>query len=134
MTNVQITHLVAACAGVLAVAAFVLWVLVPAVRAYSRVWERVAAAVLSLYVLAALVGGGVLAGAGVALWVWPRVFGSAALEAVGEPSGASAADGRPRPPNGPARRRDAPCHRSARRSTPIATAGAWTGVSGLDPT
>jgi len=31
--------------------------------------------VLSLYVLAALIGAGALAGAGVALWLWPRVFG-----------------------------------------------------------
>jgi hypothetical protein len=75
MTNSAITHLVFACAAVFGLAAFVAWIAVPAVSAYSRVWERVAAAVLSLYVLAALIGAGALAGAGVALWLWPRVFG-----------------------------------------------------------
>ncbi len=41
--------------------------LVPAWTAYSKVWERVAAAILSLYVLAAFVGVG--AGLG-ALFLW----------------------------------------------------------------
>lgn len=74
MTNTAITHLVAACAGVFGLAAFAGLVLVPAVRAYSRAWERVVAVVLSLYVLAALVGMGIAGGLAVALWVWPRVF------------------------------------------------------------
>ncbi len=74
MTNVAITHLVAACAGVFGLALFAWLVLVPAVQAYSRTWERVAAAFLSLYVLVAFVGIGVLAGLGVSLWLWPRLF------------------------------------------------------------
>jgi hypothetical protein len=75
MTNTSVTYLVGACCGTFAVAAFVGLVLIPAVSAYSRVWERMAAAFLSLYVLAAFVGLGVLAGAWIWLWVWPRVFG-----------------------------------------------------------
>lgn len=74
MTNTAITHLVAACAGVFGLAAFAGLVLVPAVRAYGRVWERIVAAVLSLYVLAAMVGLGIAAGLVVSLWLWPRVF------------------------------------------------------------
>ena len=65
--------LVAAGLGVLGLIAFLLLVVVPAVTAYRRVLERVAAFVLSLYVLAALVGVGVLVGALVVL-EWPRLF------------------------------------------------------------
>jgi hypothetical protein len=73
MSNTAITQLVAACAGVLGFAAFVGLVLVPVVTSYQRVWERVVAGLLSLWVLAALVGVGVLAGAAV-IYYWPRLF------------------------------------------------------------
>jgi hypothetical protein len=74
MSNTHITYLVGACCGVFAVGAFVGLVMIPAISAYSRIWERIAAAFLSLYVLAAFVGVGVLAGAWIWLWVWPRLF------------------------------------------------------------
>jgi hypothetical protein len=73
MSNTAITQLVAACAGVLGLAAFVGLVLVPVVSSYQRVWERIVAGLLSLWVLAALVGVGVLAGAAV-IYYWPRLF------------------------------------------------------------
>lgn len=73
MSNQSITYLVGACAGVFGVAAFCALVIVPAVASYRRPLERVAAVVLSLYVLAALVGVGVLAGA-LVVFEWPRVF------------------------------------------------------------
>jgi hypothetical protein len=60
MDHKEINDLVVACAGVLGLAAFVALILAPAWTAQSRVWERVAAAVLSLYVLAALAGIGVV--------------------------------------------------------------------------
>lgn len=67
-TNV-ITYLVAACAGVFGLALYVGLILVPALSSYSRVWERMAATVLSLYVLLVFAGGGVLAAlAAVYLW------------------------------------------------------------------
>ena len=72
MSNQSVTYLVAACCGVFALAAYVAFILVPAWTAYSRVWERVAAAVLSLYVLAAFVGVGV-AGGGAIVWFWDRL-------------------------------------------------------------
>lgn len=55
------TYLVAVCAGVFGLALYVGLILVPAWGSYSRIWERLAATVLSLYVLAVLVGTGVLA-------------------------------------------------------------------------
>ncbi len=62
MSNSAIISLVAACAGVLGLAAYVGLILVPAWSSYTRIWERLAAAVLSLYVLAALLGIGALVG------------------------------------------------------------------------
>jgi hypothetical protein len=48
-------------------------VVVPTITAYRRGFERVAALVLSLYVLAAFVGIGVLLGALIVV-EWPRLF------------------------------------------------------------
>ncbi len=73
MTNETITYVVGAGLGVLGLIAFAVLVVVPAITAYRRPMERVAVVVLSLYVLAALVGVGVLAGALVVL-EWPRFF------------------------------------------------------------
>lgn len=73
MSNQSITYLVGAGLGVLGLAAFCLLVVVPAVASYRRVLERAAAVVLSLYVLAALVGAGVLIGALIVV-EWPRLF------------------------------------------------------------
>jgi hypothetical protein len=60
MSTTAITYLVAVCAGVFCFALYVGLILVPAWGSYSRMWERLAATVLSLYVLAVLVGAGVL--------------------------------------------------------------------------
>ncbi len=73
MSNQDITYLVGACLGVFGLAAFCAFVLAPAVTAYRRPVERVAVVVLSVYVLAALVGVGVLVGA-LIVFEWPRVF------------------------------------------------------------
>jgi hypothetical protein len=73
MSNQTITYLVGACLGVFGIAAFCALVLVPAVTAYRGPVQRVAAVILSLYVLAALIGVGVLVGA-LVVFEWPRVF------------------------------------------------------------
>jgi hypothetical protein len=49
-------------AGLISLIAFVSLVLVPAVGAYGRIWEKAAAGFLSLFILAALVLIGVAAG------------------------------------------------------------------------
>jgi exosortase/archaeosortase len=70
MSETDVTYLIAACAGVFSLALFVGLILAPAWSAYTRVWERVAASVLSLYVLAVLVGVGVAGGLAVVyFWV-----------------------------------------------------------------
>lgn len=73
MSNTDVTYLVGICLGVLGLAAFCALVLVPAITAYRRPLERVAATILSFYVLAALIGIGIVIGAIVVL-EWPRVF------------------------------------------------------------
>jgi hypothetical protein len=69
MSRTAINDLVAVCAGVFGLALFAGLILVPAWSAYSRLWERLAATVLSLYVLAALIGLGV-AGALAVVYFW----------------------------------------------------------------
>jgi len=61
MTRGQVNELVAGGAALIGAVVFGALILRPAWTSYSRLWERVAAAVLSLYVLAVLVGVGVLA-------------------------------------------------------------------------
>jgi predicted acyltransferase len=73
MSNETITYVVGAGLGVLGLIAFAMLVVVPAITSYRRPMERAAVVVLSLYVLAALIGVGVLAGALVVL-EWPRFF------------------------------------------------------------
>jgi predicted membrane channel-forming protein YqfA (hemolysin III family) len=73
MSNQSVTYLVGACLGVFGLAAFIALVLVPAITSYRKPLERVAVVVLSMYVLAALIGLGVLLGALVVL-EWPRFF------------------------------------------------------------
>ncbi len=73
MNNQTITYLVGATLGVFGLAAFCALVVVPAITAYRRPLERVAVVILSLYVLAALVGIGILAGA-LVVFEWPRLF------------------------------------------------------------
>ena len=69
MSNESIILLVAACSTVFGFAAWVGLLAVPAWQSYSRVWERVGAVFLSLYVLAAFMGLGVGLGA-LVVWLW----------------------------------------------------------------
>lgn len=73
MSNQAITYLVGVCLAVFGLTAFCALVVVPAITAYRRPLERVAVVILSLYVLAALIGLGILAGA-LIVFEWPRVF------------------------------------------------------------
>jgi hypothetical protein len=73
VSNTAITNLVAACAGVFGLAAFVGLVAIPAVASYGKLWERVAAAFLTVYVLVALVGVGAVLG-GLVIYEWDRLF------------------------------------------------------------
>jgi hypothetical protein len=73
MSNTTVTYVVGAGCGLIGLVAFCLFLLAPVVSAYQRPLQRIAAVILSLYVLAAFVGVGVLLGALIIL-EWPRVF------------------------------------------------------------
>jgi predicted PurR-regulated permease PerM len=73
MSKHTITYILVAFCGVFGIAAFAGFILVPAWSAYEKVWQRVAATVLSLYVLVGLVVIGTALAAGV-VYFWDRVF------------------------------------------------------------
>ena len=73
MSNQSITYLVGACLGVFGLAVFCWLVVAPAITAYRRPLHRAAVVILSAYVLAAMVGVGIVLGALIVL-EWPRVF------------------------------------------------------------
>ena len=72
MSNESIIHVMAISCGVLAVAAYVALILVPAWTSYSRAWQRLAASFLTLYVLAGFAILGAVGGAAV-VWFWDRI-------------------------------------------------------------
>ncbi|HEX3520331.1 MAG TPA: hypothetical protein VHT29_14960 [Solirubrobacteraceae bacterium] len=69
MSRATINELVAGGAGIVGLGVYAGLILRPAWTSYARLWERLAATVLSLYVLAVLVGAGV-AGALAAVYFW----------------------------------------------------------------
>lgn len=68
LTTTELT--IAIAAGVVG-AAYIAFVLVPAIRCYGRLWEKVAAGALSLYILATLLGIGAVIGLAV-VWSYDR--------------------------------------------------------------
>lgn len=61
---------IAVAAGIVG-AAYIAFILIPAVKAYGRWWERVSAAFLTLYILGTLVGGGAALGLAI-VWSYDR--------------------------------------------------------------
>jgi hypothetical protein len=72
LSNQTWTYIALGTAAGLSLIAWVGLVLVPAWTSFTRVWERVVATVLSLYVLAAFVIAGVLLGGGF-LWYFDEL-------------------------------------------------------------
>jgi hypothetical protein len=72
MSNDTLTYVIAGGAAGISVIAWAILVLVPAWTSYSRVWERVAATVMSIYVLAAFALAGSLLGAAI-LWYYDEL-------------------------------------------------------------
>jgi hypothetical protein len=73
MSKTTITYIIVSCCAVFGIAAFTALIVAPAWSAYTKVWQRLAATFLSLYVLAGLV----VVGTGLGLLVvllWDRVF------------------------------------------------------------
>ena len=71
MSNLELstTEIVIGLAGALTVLCYVTLILVPAIRCYGRVWEKLAAGVLTLYVLGTFLGIGAAIGLAV-VWTY----------------------------------------------------------------
>ena len=72
MSNDTLTYVIAGTAAGISVIAWAALVLIPAWTSFSRVWERLVATVLSLYVLAAFALAGSGLGAAI-LWYYDEV-------------------------------------------------------------
>jgi hypothetical protein len=72
MSNETWTYVALGSAAGLSLIIWLLLVLVPALKSFTRAWERIVATVLSLYVLAAFVLAGVMAG-GAFLWYFDEL-------------------------------------------------------------
>ncbi len=76
MSNLDLssTEIVIALASALVLVCFVVLIALPAARCYGRVWEKLAATVLSLYVLATLLGIGAAIGFAI-VWTYDTYAG-----------------------------------------------------------
>jgi hypothetical protein len=93
MDSETVTYMILVGAGALTLGAFGFLILVPAWSAYGRLWERVAASVLTLFVLAAFGGVGIFAGL-VIVYYWDSIIGVfGALDALTQLSRAALAGG-----------------------------------------
>jgi hypothetical protein len=73
MSNIELTttEIVIVIAGALVLACYLMLILAPAIRCYGRVWEKIGAGVLTLYVLATLLGIGAAVGLAV-VWTYDQ--------------------------------------------------------------
>jgi hypothetical protein len=69
-----LTYMILTAAGLAVLGAYGFLILVPAWTAYGRTWERLAASVLTLFVLAAFAGLGLAAGL-VIVYFWDSITG-----------------------------------------------------------
>lgn len=69
--NLSTTELAIAIAAGIVGAGYIAFILMPAMAAYARIWEKVAAGFLTLFVLATLLGGGAALGLAI-VWSYDR--------------------------------------------------------------
>jgi hypothetical protein len=76
MSNLDLssTEIVIALASALVLVCYVVLIVIPAARCYGRVWEKLAAGMLTLYVLATLLGIGAAIGFAV-VWTYDTYAG-----------------------------------------------------------
>jgi len=72
LTDLGHQYLLYGIAAAICLVVFVTLILQPALSAYGRIWEKAAAGFLSVFVLAALVIGGVVIGLAI-VWSWPDI-------------------------------------------------------------
>jgi hypothetical protein len=69
-----VTYMILTASGLAVLGAYGFLILVPAWSAYGRTWEKLAATVLTLFVLAAFAGVGLIAGL-VIVYFWDSIIG-----------------------------------------------------------
>jgi hypothetical protein len=76
MSNLDLssTEIVIALASALVLVCYVVLIVIPAARCYGRVWEKLAAGMLTLYVLATLLGMGAAIGFAI-VWTYDTYAG-----------------------------------------------------------
>jgi len=74
VTDISTTELAIGVAALLAAASYVSLVVAPAWRCYGRLWEKLAASFLTLFILATLVGIGAAIGFAV-VWTYDQYAG-----------------------------------------------------------
>jgi hypothetical protein len=74
MNAETITYMILTASGVAVLGAYGFLILAPALTAYGRTWEKLAASVLTLFVLAAFAGVGLVAGL-VIVYFWDSITG-----------------------------------------------------------
>jgi hypothetical protein len=76
MSNLDLssTEIVIALASALVLVCYVVLIVLPAARCYGRVWEKMAAGLLTLYVLATLLGTGAAIGFAI-VWTYDTYAG-----------------------------------------------------------
>ena len=65
LNDLSYTEITLGVTGLVALVAFLIFIVVPSWVSYGRLWERAAAAFLSLYIGAAILGVGIATGVGV---------------------------------------------------------------------
>jgi hypothetical protein len=81
MDPLTVTYIILSAAGLIGLSSFAVWILAPAWTSYGRTWERLAAAALSVFVLAAFAGTGVVIGL-IVLWNWDEILNFLGIAAI----------------------------------------------------
>ena len=81
MDSLTVTYIILAATGVVGFGCFAVLIFAPAWSSYGRTWERVAAAFLSMFVLAAFAGLGLAIGL-VLLYYWDQILDLVGIKAT----------------------------------------------------
>jgi hypothetical protein len=74
MNSLTATYIILGVAAAIGLSLFAVWIFAPAWTSYGRAWERLAAAILSIFVLFAFVSVGIGAGLLITLH-WDKITG-----------------------------------------------------------
>jgi hypothetical protein len=82
--SLTVTYIILAASGLVGFGTFAVLIFAPAWTAYGRTWERLAAAFLSMFVLAAFAGAGLGIGL-IVLYYWDQILDFFGIQAALRP-------------------------------------------------